>query len=92
MELKSVAARIASGTPTPKDGPKKFGSSPFDFVSVALKIAGMENVSYVKKTKGKGYCVKSEHNPDWSGGCYPTEAEANKRLEQVEAAKHAKGG
>jgi hypothetical protein len=50
----------------------------------------VDTTSYVKKTKGKGYCVKSEHNPDWSGGCYPTKAEANKRLEQVEAAKHAK--
>lgn len=49
----------------------------------------MESVSYVKKEKGK-YCVKSEHNPDWSGGCYDTKEEANERLRQVEAAKHAK--
>jgi len=90
MELKDIAIRIASRTEVVLHHKPRFGSSPFDLISVALRIAGMESVSYVKKEKGKGYCVKSEHNPDWSGGCYPSKEEANKRLEQVEAAKHAK--
>jgi hypothetical protein len=50
-----------------------------------------EKESYIKKEKGKGHCVKSEKNPDWSGGCYPTKGEAKKRLQQVEMFKHMKG-
>ncbi len=50
-----------------------------------------EQQSYVKKTPGKGYCVKSEKNPDWSGGCYPSKGEAKDRLKQVEKFKHMKG-
>jgi hypothetical protein len=72
--------------------------SPFDLMSIAARVAGIaqdqqsqqEQVGYVKKTKGKGYCVKSEKNPDWSGGCYPTKAEADKRLQTVEMFKHMK--
>jgi len=45
----------------------------------------------IVKEKGK-YCVKSEHNPDWNGGCYDTEEEAKHRLQQVEMFKHMKGG
>lgn len=44
----------------------------------------------IRKEKGKGYCVKSPNNPDWNGGCYPSEGEAKKRLEQVEYFKHNK--
>ncbi len=46
-----------------------------------------ERVSYVKKEHGE-YCVHSETNPDWNGGCYDTKAEANERLRQVEYFKH----
>lgn len=49
----------------------------------------MQKTSYISKEKGK-YCVKSRNNPDWSGGCYDTKKEAEKRLKQVEAIKHAK--
>ena len=50
----------------------------------------MNHVAYIQKVKGKGYCVKSEKNPDWSGGCYETKAEAEKRLQQVEMFKSLK--
>jgi hypothetical protein len=55
------------------------------------KIAS--KVAIVRKTPNKNeWCVKSENNPDWSGGCYPSKAQANKRLSEVEAAKAAKKG
>lgn len=76
-------------------------ASAFRLAEIALRVAGLdpddsdddsdERVSYVKKVPGKGYCVKSKGNPDWSGGCYPTKAEAEKRLNQVEMFKHMKG-
>lgn len=48
-----------------------------------------EHTSIVKKTPGKEeYCVKSEKNPDWSGGCYKSKEKANNRLKQVEMFKH----
>jgi hypothetical protein len=63
-----------------------------DLLAIAARVAAepVDKTGVVKKTPGKGYCVKSEKNPDWSGGCYPSKGEANERLEQVEAAKHAK--
>jgi hypothetical protein len=63
-----------------------------DLLTIAARVAAssVETTGVVKKTPGKGYCVKSEKNPDWSGGCYPTKAEADDRLGEVEAAKHAK--
>jgi hypothetical protein len=67
----------------------------FCFAEMAYRVAGIrvseDRTAYIKKEKGK-WCVKSPNNPDWSGGCYDTKEEANKRLSQVEAAKHAKGG
>lgn len=44
------------------------------------------------RKRGKRWCVLSEHNPDWSGGCYRTKKEAEARLRQVERAKHARRG
>ena len=63
-----------------------------DLLSIAARVAlePADKTGVVRKTPGKGYCVKSEKNPDWSGGCYQSKAEAKSRLEQVEAAKHAK--
>lgn len=70
-------------------------ASAFCFAEMACRVAGIQasedRTAYVKKEKGK-WCVKSEGNPDWSGGCYDTKGEAEDRLGQVEAAKHAKGG
>jgi hypothetical protein len=70
-------------------------ASVFRLATIALRVANIddsdEHTAVVKKTPGKGYCVKSEKNPDWSGGCYPTKAKAEKRLDEVEMFKHMKG-
>lgn len=57
-------------------------------VSQEEEVAQRLETGVVRKEKGKGYCVKSEKNPDWNGGCYPTRGEAEKRLNQVEYFKH----
>ena len=44
----------------------------------------------VIRKEGDKYCVRSEKNKDWSGGCYDTKEEAEKRLQQVEMFKHMK--
>jgi hypothetical protein len=49
----------------------------------------MYRSSYIQKKNGK-YCVKSKKNPNWSGGCYNTKAEAEKALARVEMFKHMK--
>jgi len=41
----------------------------------------------IRKEKGQ-YCVRSPDNGSWSGGCYDSKGEAEKRLEQVEWFKH----
>jgi hypothetical protein len=53
-------------------------------MTLAERVAQRFLESVVRKEKGKGYCVKSPNNPDWNGGCYPSKAEAEKRLQQVE--------
>jgi hypothetical protein len=63
-----------------------------DLLGIAARVAATtERVAYIKEEKGQ-YCVRSKNNPKWSGGCYDTKGEAEERLKQVEAAKHAKGG
>ena len=53
---------------------------------------GEEKVSFIRKTPNKEeYCVYSENNEDWSGGCYPSKSKAESRLKQVETMKHMKG-
>lgn len=49
---------------------------------IAKRIA-FNQTGYIKKEKNK-YCVRSESNPKWNGGCYDTKAEAAKRLGEVE--------
>lgn len=44
----------------------------------------------IRKEGGK-WCVRSEKNPDWNGGCFASKGAAEKRLKQVEFFKH-KGG
>jgi len=52
---------------------------------------GESKVSYVRKTKNKEqWCVYSENNPEWSGGCYPSKTQAEERLQQVEMFKRMK--
>ena len=66
-------------------------ASAFRLAQIALRVAGLEEDSetaIIKKTPGKGYCVKSEKNSDWSGGCYPSKNEAEERLDDVEMFKH----
>lgn len=65
-------------------------ASAFCFADMAYRV-GISRSAIIREEKGK-WCVKSESNPDWSGGCYDTKGEAEDRLGQVEAAKHAKGG
>ena len=51
--------------------------------------AQQEQISKIVKSPGKDeWCVKSEKNPDWSGGCYPSKEKARSRLNQVEMFKH----
>lgn len=68
-----------------------------EFVSHVLariaedQTAQQEQTGVVRKTPGKDeWCVKSEKNPSWSGGCYPSKAQAEKRLQTVEFFKHKK--
>jgi hypothetical protein len=62
-------------------------ASAFSLASIALRVAELEQTAIVVKEDGK-WCVKSEKNPDWNGGCYKTKAEAEARLKQVEMFKH----
>jgi hypothetical protein len=86
MKLLRIAARVAQENPgaLPAEAPP--------VVSQQTQEGQQEQVSYIKHEKGKGYCVKSPKNKDWSGGCYPSEGEAKKRLNQVEMFKHMKKG
>lgn len=55
-----------------------------------LQKATFGDLGIVVKEGGE-YCVRSEHNPRWSGGCYPTRGQATRRLSQVEYFKKIKG-
>lgn len=79
MNLLQIAIRVATLNQPISDIP--------DYGSREM-VSQTEETGIVKKTPGKGYCVKSEKNSDWSGGCYPTKGEADERLKQVEAFKH----
>jgi len=58
-------------------------------VFIADDDAPEEHTGIIRKTPGKSeWCVKSEKNPDWSGGCYDSKAKAEKRLQEVEFFKH----
>lgn len=68
--------------------------SRIDYVCHVLASRGHDDlafdllvVSYIKKENGK-YCVRSEDNPDWNGGCYDTKEEAEERLREVEYFKN----
>ena len=50
-------------------------------------VSFVKHVGYIKK-EPDGYCVHSESNPDWNGGCYPSKEKAEERLRQVEYFKH----
>jgi hypothetical protein len=84
MDLLLLAARVAQNPGLPAEAPPRVVSQE--------QQSQQEQVGYIKHEKGKGYCVKSEKNSDWSGGCYPSKGEAEKRLNQVEMFKHMKKG
>ena len=82
MDFLQRASRVASMTQPLSDR--------YDYGTNEL-VSQQEIQSKIVKTKGKGYCVKSEKpGSDWSGGCYPTKGEAEDRLKDVEMFKHMK--
>jgi len=60
-----------------------------DTYKIAKRMAQINRLSKIVK-KGNKWCVKSENNPDWNGGCFDTKEEAQKRLREVEYFKHKK--
>jgi len=88
MNLLLIAMRIASRLA--QENPEMPIDASHDIVGQQEQQGQLEQQGYIKKTKGKGYCVKSEKSPSWNGGCYETKGEAKKRLNQVEMFKHMK--
>jgi hypothetical protein len=65
-----------------------------ELIVMISKFAELDKIGYIKQVTIDGkkkYEVKSEKNPDWSGGIYDTRAAAKKRLAEVEMFKHMKG-
>jgi hypothetical protein len=93
MDYDHAAARVAGIIPrTAREERRASVARAFMVAEAAYRVAGPlrpapARTSYIKKEKGK-WCVKSEKNPGWSGGCYGTRAEAEGRLKQVEMFKH----
>lgn len=56
---------------------------------VSKHDVGRSKTAEIVKEKGE-FCVRSPNNKEWSGGCYPTEDEAEDRLKQVEFFKRKK--
>jgi hypothetical protein len=84
MNILHIAARVANEFSQPLSDRPDYGSREM--------VSQREETGFIKKTPGKGYCVKSEKNPEWSGGCYPSKSKAEERLLQVEKFKHMKKG
>lgn len=61
----------------------------YDRTAESDETASQDVQSFIRHEHGE-YCVHSEHNPDWNGGCYKTKGKAEKRLKQVEYFKHNK--
>ena len=71
--------------------PDESGVDVYEF-SAGLKEGKMNISSYVEYDQSKKqWCVRSENNPDWCGGCYDSESAAKERLKTVEMWKHMKG-
>jgi len=83
-----IAARIASSMSQPLSERPDYGTRQMVSQEECQDTVSQEKESIIRKTPGKGYCVKSEDNPDWSGGCFPSKSEAKDRLKQVEYFKH----
>jgi hypothetical protein len=56
-----------------------------------ITTSSTDRQSKVVKTPGKDeWCVESEKNSDWSGGCFESKGKAEDCLKQVEYFKHSK--
>ena len=52
------------------------------------RVSSSPRIARIVKEDGK-YCVKSEDpSSTWSGGCYKSKGEAEKRLREIEYFKH----
>lgn len=102
MDHELAARRVAGLSRTAAEERRAAVIRAFALAEAAYRVAfspdsdepggdGGGRTSYIKEEKGK-YCVKSEKNPDWSGGCYETKEKAEKRLKQVEMFKHMGSG
>lgn len=58
-------------------------------MTLVKRIIARYKLAVIRKEHGE-YCVRSPDNADWNGGCYKSEGEAKKRLEQVEYFKENK--
>lgn len=91
-ELKQLLATSSPPLSQEVKGEVKFmpPSPAFLLSSIAARIvAKQERTEKIVKEDGE-WCVKSEKNPDWSGGCYKSKEKAQDRLNQVEMFKHMK--
>jgi hypothetical protein len=93
VDLTLIAMRLASKgqSPVNRRAPRIAREMDvMDLMAIAVRVAGLDT-SVVRKSPGKDeWCVRSESNPGWSGGCYDSKTKADDRLGEVEAAKHAK--
>lgn len=75
MNLLRIAARLALTQPLSER--PDYGDDSVDKTGKVVKSPGKDE-----------WCVESEKNPDWNGGCYPSKGKAEDRLHQVEYFKH----
>lgn len=61
-----------------------------DLTSLIKTISKFAIVKKIKQNGKTKYEVKSEKNPNWSGGVYDSKEKAEERLAQVERIKHIK--
>ena len=47
------------------------------------RVVARFKIAVIRKEHGE-FCVRSPDNKEWNGGCFKSEGEAEKRLEQVE--------
>jgi len=102
MDFRLAASRVSGLTVrTAREERRAAVSRAFVIAEAAYRVAGLDEeeagsgegtasevqTGYIQH-KGDKWCVRSEKNKDWSGGCYDTKGEAEDRLKQVEMFKH----
>lgn len=93
MDLRKIASRVAAfGSPLSERPDYGSGEAAVPRgEGPEIVVTQQEQTGVIRKTPGKNeWCVKSEKNPDWNGGCYPSKEKAEERLRQVEMFKHLK--